>query len=124
MDKLVAIAASTIFGVGLMISACAARSAPFGSVAGRAVVGVAPADAVSLQPQFAATVGDRVSFEPDRFTLTREARARLARQRAWLSSRGPFAVVIAGHCDSREARNGGVDLAARRTDAVFDYLSA
>jgi len=76
-------------------------------------------DAASLQPRFAATVG--VFFELDGFTLTREARARLARQAAWLSPRSQLAVVIAGHCDPHEA---GVDHAVRRADAVFDYLSA
>jgi peptidoglycan-associated lipoprotein len=120
MIKLIAITASTFCAVGLMTSTCAARA----EAADSAFVDAGSSDAASLQPAFAATIGDRVFFGFHGFTLSPQARATLSKQAVWLSRRSQLGVVIAGHCDLREARDGAVDLAARRTDAVFGYLSA
>jgi len=121
MIKLVVIAVSTICAVGPMMPACAARPEP---AADNALVDIGSSDAASLQPAFATTIGDRVFFGFDGFTLSQEARAILSRQAAWLSRHGQLGVVIAGNCDALEARHCALDLAARRADAVFEYLSA
>jgi peptidoglycan-associated lipoprotein len=123
MDKLIAMAASTICAAALTMSACASRADPPAAAADGEFVDVGYSDAAGLRSEFATTVGDRVFFEVDRFALTPRARATLSRQAEWLSRRGLLGVVIAGNCDRREALHDNVDLAARRMDAVFGYLS-
>jgi peptidoglycan-associated lipoprotein len=119
MVKLIALIASTICATGLMTPSCAAHAEPAGSASGDTGF----SEAAGLQPEFATSVGDRVFFGFDHFNLSRDARSTLSRQADWLSRRGRMGIVIAGNCDAREARDGAVDLVARRTDAVFEYLS-
>lgn len=71
---------------------------------------------------FQVSVGDRVFFGYDRFDLTPEARAVLARQAAWLQQYPEVRVLVAGNCDERGTREYNFALGARRAAAAKDYL--
>lgn len=71
---------------------------------------------------FEETVGDRVLFEVDQFTLTDAGRATLAGQARWLAQNGSYAAIVEGHADERGTREYNMALGARRAAAVQNYL--
>jgi peptidoglycan-associated lipoprotein len=66
--------------------------------------------------------GDRIYFMTDRYELTDDARATLARQAAWISANPSKRVIIAGSADERGTREYNLALGSRRASAVRDYL--
>lgn len=71
---------------------------------------------------FQASVGDRVFFDYDSFSLTAQARTVLERQAAWMQRYPNVRVLIAGNCDERGTREYNFALGARRAAAARDYL--
>jgi len=71
---------------------------------------------------FQVSVGDRVYFDTDQFTLRPDARASLEKQAAWLAKYPQVHVVIEGNCDERGTREYNLALGARRAQATKDYL--
>ena len=71
---------------------------------------------------FNETIGDRILFPVDQFTLTDEARATLSQQARWLTTNGTYAAIIEGHADERGTREYNMALGARRAAAVQNYL--
>jgi len=71
---------------------------------------------------FQASVGDRVFFDYDSFSLTAQSRTTLERQAAWMQRYPAVRVLIAGNCDERGTREYNFALGARRAAAARDYL--
>jgi peptidoglycan-associated lipoprotein len=100
--------------------------APAQNVENREVRGVvAQASAGDQETRVADTLGqagDRVYFMTDRYDLTDEARATLARQAAWILANPSKRVIIAGSADERGTREYNLALGSRRAAATRDYL--
>lgn len=69
-----------------------------------------------------ATLGDRVFFATDQYSLSEDARQILGRQAAWMAANPNKRVIIAGNCDERGTREYNLALGARRANSVKDYL--
>ena len=102
---------------GLALSACANKQATDSlASAGSATPG--------SQQDFVVNVGDRVFFESDQTELTAQSRATLDKQAQWLQQYGNYTFTIEGHADERGTREYNIALAARRAQAVKDYLGS
>ncbi len=109
------------------MSACASKPAP-------APEAPAPAPVASAPPQrpigpvpgsaedFRVSVGDRVFFDYDQYSLRADARATLDKQAAWLKQYGAVRVLVGGNADERGTREYNLALGARRANATKDYL--
>lgn len=71
---------------------------------------------------FNETVGDRVLFAVDTFTLDGEARAVLLAQSRWLMENPEFTAVIEGHADERGTQEYNFRLGERRANSVMQFL--
>lgn len=71
---------------------------------------------------FQASVGDRVFFLVDQFTLTDAARQTLVAQAAWLQANPGYGILIEGHADEQGTREYNLALGAKRANAVKDFL--
>lgn len=69
-----------------------------------------------------AEAGNRVYFLTDRYDLTEEARATLARQAAWAKANAAKRIIVAGNADERGTREYNLALGSRRAASVRDYL--
>ena len=76
----------------------------------------------ALVADFERNVGDRVFFEYDRSSLTKEAHATLKRQAEWLKAHGKINVTVEGHCDERGTREYNLALGERRAAASAKFL--
>ena len=71
---------------------------------------------------FQVSVGDRVYFDTNEYTLRPDARATLEKQAAWLAKYPSVRVSIEGNCDERGTREFNLALGARRAASTKDYL--
>lgn len=71
---------------------------------------------------FQQTIGDRILFPVDQFTLTADARSTLDGQATWLMTNTDFNAVIEGHADEQGTREYNLALGARRANSVQEYL--
>lgn len=71
---------------------------------------------------FNQTVGDRVHFVVDQWTLTDEARSVLNGQAGWLKTNPDYAVIIEGHADEQGTREYNIGLGDKRATSVRNYL--
>jgi len=71
---------------------------------------------------FNQTVGDRVHFVVDQWTLTDEARSVLSGQAGWLKANPDYAVIIEGHADEQGTREYNIGLGNKRATSVRNYL--
>ncbi len=110
----------------LAVAGCANRSANSGAGVGAAPpVAAVPADPAAdpaSPAYFRQTVGDRVLFEVDQFTLTAASRSVLDGQAAWLLRNADYTAVIEGHADEQGTREYNLALGSRRANAVREYL--
>lgn len=93
---------------------------PPGSAINQAGLG-GPGDPTSPQ-YFSQTIGDRVLFSLDQFTLTPQGMATLDGQAQWLLTNSDYLAVIEGHADEQGTREYNVALGGRRANSVRDYL--
>jgi peptidoglycan-associated lipoprotein len=93
---------------------------PAGSTIDQAGLG-GPSDPTSPQ-YFSQTIGDRVLFSVDQFTLTPQGMATLDGQAQWLLTNSDYLAVIEGHADEQGTREYNVALGGRRANSVRDYL--
>ncbi|MEM8986751.1 MAG: peptidoglycan-associated lipoprotein Pal [Pseudomonadota bacterium] len=108
--------------VGLL-SACATQPPNTGLVIPDEQVAAEPTGpAPGSQEDLAVNVGNRVFFALDRYDLSSDARATLARQAAWMKAYPENMMRIEGNCDERGTREYNLALGARRANAVKDYL--
>ena len=71
---------------------------------------------------FEANAGDRVFFDYDQYAVRPDAGPVLAAQASWLTHYPAVRVRIEGNADERGTREYNFALAARRANAVHDYL--
>jgi peptidoglycan-associated lipoprotein len=76
------------------------------------------------QEDLVVSVGDRVFFDYDKYSLTADSQKVLQGQAAWLKKNAGKNVVIEGHCDERGTREYNLALGERRANSVKDYLVA
>jgi peptidoglycan-associated lipoprotein len=87
-------------------------------MAAPAPAGVVPGSLTDFQQN----VGDRVLFGYDRSDVEDTGRSTLQKQAAWLQRFPTVVLTIEGHADERGTREYNLALAARRAQAVRDYL--
>jgi len=127
------LAARTLaFAAMATLAACASKPAPGPVIAPTPAPAPAPMPTPAPQVRgpvpgsmedFRVSVGERVFFETDQFSLTPTARATLDKQAAWLRTYSSVRVRIEGNADERGTREYNLALAARRAASVKDYLS-
>lgn len=71
---------------------------------------------------FMVSVGDRVFFGTDQYTLSGEAQQTLQRQANWLANNPGVTARIEGHADERGTRAYNLALGASRANSVRNYL--
>jgi peptidoglycan-associated lipoprotein len=76
------------------------------------------------QEDLVVSVGDRVLFEFNLYSLKRDARKTLERQAAWLKANPSVTFAIEGHSDERGTREYNLALGERRANSVKDYLAS
>ena len=90
----------------------------------------APSSSVQRGPipgseqDFVINVGDRVYFDFDQASIRADAQPNLQAQAGWLQHYPEIRVRIEGNADERGTREYNFALAARRADAVRDFLVA
>ncbi|MFP4158887.1 MAG: peptidoglycan-associated lipoprotein Pal [Desulfobacterales bacterium] len=67
-------------------------------------------------------LSEKVYFEFDDSSLTREAREVLQRKVKWLRDNPDECIVIEGHCDERGTDEYNLALGSRRAESVKDYM--
>jgi peptidoglycan-associated lipoprotein len=120
----VALFAATALLAGTL-AACASKPPPVAEVA------PPPAPPPVAAPQgpipgsaedFRVSVGDRVFFDYDQYSLRADARTTLDRQAAWLKKYPAVTLTIDGNADERGTREYNLALGARRSASAKDYL--
>jgi peptidoglycan-associated lipoprotein len=71
---------------------------------------------------FNQSVGDRVLFVVDQWTLTDVARSTLSGQAAWLKANPEYAIIMEGHADEQGTREYNLNLSAKRASSAKNYL--
>jgi peptidoglycan-associated lipoprotein len=111
------------------LAACASKPAPAPVVTTAPTPAPTPAPAPQARgpipgslEDFRVSVGERVFFDTDQFSLRADSRATLDKQAAWLRTYQGVRVRIEGNADERGTREYNLALGARRAAAVKDYL--
>jgi peptidoglycan-associated lipoprotein len=76
------------------------------------------------QAFFEKTIGDRVFFEVDQYTLNSSAKAALDTQAQWLMNNRGYVIIVEGHADEQGTREYNLALGFRRAQSVQEYLVA
>jgi peptidoglycan-associated lipoprotein len=117
----------SVFAAAALLAACESAPEDTGSKAG---TGATPpkSTASAIQPgsveEFIATVGDRVFYDFDKYSLRADAKATLDKQAAWLKKYPAYAITVEGHADERGTREYNLALGERRANSVKEYLVA
>ena len=112
---------AALFALGLTLAACA-RGAE--DIAGAGGFGAGGAGTPGSTQDFTVNIGDRVFFDTDSTELNASAIATLNQQAEWLQRYPRHTFLIEGHADERGTREYNFALAARRAQAVRDYLAS
>ena len=115
---------------GLAVSACQNGIPGFGGGKGEADSASATSSGIGSEGLieessiafFNTSVGDRVLFPVDQFTLTPEAISILDAQANWLNTNPQYTALIEGHADEQGTREYNLGLGAKRASAVNNYL--
>ena len=73
---------------------------------------------------FEKTIGDRVFFEVDQYTLNAPAKMALDIQAQWLMDNSGYVIIVEGHADEQGTREYNLALGFRRAQSVQEYLVA
>lgn len=115
-----------LFAAVALISAC--ETASSGGSSDGSGVKPKPQETKSIVPgsqeDLVVSVGDRVLFEFNMYSLKRDARKTLERQAAWLKANPSVTFAIEGHADERGTREYNLALGERRANSVKDYLAS
>ena len=76
------------------------------------------------QAYFERTIGDRVFFEVDQYTLNDPAKMALDIQAQWLLDNSGYIIIVEGHADEQGTREYNLALGFRRAQSVQEYLVA
>lgn len=107
---------AALFGAAMLASACSTHNKD----AGDGMSAGAPKP--GSQQDLAVNVGDRVFFAYDKYDLSDDAKATLARQAEWLKKYSNVGVTIEGHTDERGTREYNLALGDRRANSARNYL--
>jgi peptidoglycan-associated lipoprotein len=123
-----------LFAAVALVSACETASEG-GSAGGNGVANAKPQETNTTplgggkrsivpgsQEDLVVSVGDRVFFDYDKYSLKGNARKTLDKQGAWLKSNPSVAIALEGHADERGTREYNLALGERRANSVKDYL--
>jgi peptidoglycan-associated lipoprotein len=118
------ISKAVLLTAALALGACSSNPDRFGSGSGadgadQAALG---ANDPTSPAYFQETIGDRVLFVVDTWTLTPEAQTVLAGQAQWLLANPEYSAIIEGHADERGTSEYNLGLGASRANSVQDYL--
>jgi peptidoglycan-associated lipoprotein len=83
---------------------------------------VAPSIIPGSAQDLKVNVGDTVHFDYDKYAVLEQDKATLQRQAAWLAKWPNIKVTVEGHADERGTREYNIALAAKRANAVKEYL--
>ena len=124
----------SLFAAVALVSACETASSG-GSAGGSGVANAKPQETSTSplgggkkeivpgsQEDLVVSVGDRVFFEFNMYSLKRDARKTLERQAVWLKANPSVTFAIEGHADERGTREYNLALGERRANSVKDYL--
>ena len=73
---------------------------------------------------FEKTIGDRVFFDVDQYTLNASAKMALDIQAEWLRDNSAYVIIVEGHADEQGTREYNLALGFRRAQSVQEYLVA
>ena len=73
---------------------------------------------------FEKTIGDRVFFDVDQYTLNASAKMALDIQAKWLMDNSAYVIIVEGHADEQGTREYNLALGFRRAQSVQEYLVA
>jgi len=83
---------------------------------------VTPAQDPTTPVYFAQTVGDRVLFAVDQWTISPTGQQTLAGQAQWLNANPEYRVLIEGHADEQGTKEYNLALGKRRANSVEEVL--
>ncbi|MCK5296516.1 MAG: peptidoglycan-associated lipoprotein Pal [Alphaproteobacteria bacterium] len=116
----------SLFAAVTLVAACsgtADRAYDGGMIGGTMTV---TRDGVEIRPgtteDFAVRAPDRIFFDFDKSSISRESLKALQFQADWLKHYSNKKVVVEGHCDERGTREYNLALGERRANSVKDYL--
>ncbi len=102
-----------------IVAACSSSSeGTGGATTGTSTSSIVPGS----QEDLAATAGDSVFFDLDKYNLKAEGQKTLQAQAAWLAKYPSVTLTIEGHCDERGTREYNLALGERRANAARAYL--
>lgn len=107
-----------VAAAALMLSACGTSS----STGSDGSAGGLPAAGPGSLAEFQQSVGDRVHFAFDQYSLDSSARMTLQNQARWLNQYRNYTAVVEGHADERGTREYNLALGERRANAVREFL--
>ncbi|MFA5122550.1 peptidoglycan-associated lipoprotein Pal [Zavarzinia sp.] len=102
-----------------IVAACSSSSeGTGGATTGASTSSIVPGS----QEDLAATAGDSVFFDFDKYNLKPEGQKTLQAQAAWLAKYPSVTLTIEGHCDERGTREYNIALGERRANSARAYL--
>ena len=111
-----------------MLAACSSDDAANTKAASTATPAAPVASGSSIvkgsQADFVANVGDRVFFGFDKYDVSADSKAQLAKWVAFLKQYPQDNLTVEGHADERGTREYNLALGERRANAIKDYLVA
>ena len=127
MRKIIQIAAVAVLATSVVsLGACASKPAPVAEAPPPPAPPPPPPAPSGPRPgsaeDFRVSVGERVLFDYDQYSLRADARATLDKQAAWLKQYANVTITVEGNADERGTREYNLALGARRAAAVKDYL--
>jgi len=122
----------SIVAAAALVAACESAPENTGAASGGGVSApppvarTAPVSGVvkGSKEDFIASVGDRVFFDFDKYSLRADAKATLDKQAAWLKTYQNYTFTVEGHADERGTREYNLALGERRANSVREYLVA
>jgi len=107
--------ATMLLSVVLLASACSHKKATN--------TDAAEVSDTNLMNEFVQQAGNKVHFGFDSANLSKEAKASLDNQIAFLKAHGSVKITIEGHCDERGTEEYNIALGERRANSVKLYFA-
>lgn len=122
----------SVFAAAALLAACESAPEDTGAKAGTGAVATPPAavqqrvsgPAAGSVEEFIASVGDRVFFDFNKYSLRADVKGTLDKQVAWLKKYPTYAITLEGHADERGTREYNLALGEKRANSIKEYFSA
>lgn len=112
----------SILAAVVLVAGCSSDDVATGTQGSTVSTGSVQGPVPGTQQDLNQTIGDRVFFDTDQFTLRPDARATVDRWAAWLQQYPNVGVTIEGHADERGTREYNIALSARRSTVSREFL--